>query len=311
MTAGRIKFVAEAKNRELTVVFTVAIVLAFAAFDYLTPLVSANGPPINAEWLIAIPFGAFMAEAMLIAVWEALGTLNIVIRSALWLLFGLMMWYLLIFAIQNSTVEGSQLDRERMIEFGVFIISGVTILQVPLWMARLVFRVRMLSPDEDAASSARARLQFQLKDLLLATTIVAIALSPLRLIMSKESHARVIPGSRPFIEMAVVLVVAAAIVLAGTLPGLWAAFSRRRTFELAVALAVYVPLVTAIELAIAIAIVGRPPGANEGFEVFGVLCLLNLVQIAVFFSIIRTYYALGYRLQRVPRRAHVESDSPS
>ena len=288
----------EAKNRVFSIVVTAAVVAAFAAIDYFAPqfMEAAERRGRFIAFILGLPFGAFMAQAMLIAAWAVLAPPNIVLRSALWLLSGLTMWYLLVLGFQKA--EGGP-NVDATIVLGVLVLSGVTILQGPMWLAKQVFRYRMLSPGEDVGDAAQARLQFQLKDLLLAMVIVAIALSPLRAILPKQDIGK---GPVPVGEVAITIVVLLSIVLLATLPSLWVAFSRRATFALAVGLALYSLVLAVCEFVVLCAILGTP-GSQEVFEVFVAIFAANFGQAAVVFAVMRIYFTLGYRLQRVPRKA--------
>jgi hypothetical protein len=287
----------EPKNRELTIAFTVATVLAFAVLDYAILAIEQDmhGDPV---WLGVAAFGFLMAQTMLIAIWAVFSPVNVVLRLSCWLLFAMTTWYVLVFA---TVVHDGGLQRAQsrdFVVFGILILSGATLLQIPLWIAKRALRFRLIRPGEEPTPVASERLQFQLIDLLIATFILAIVMSPIRLVLPREGFL----GPRLFPELFVVIPIAMAVILVATLPSLWAAFVASPAFVPVLALAMYSVFISIIELAIIYTIEGPRGGPSFG-EVFGVFFMGNLSQSAVVFAVMRIYYALGFRLQRVPRRA--------
>ncbi len=291
---------AETKNRELSIVVTVAIVLTFAAIDFIVPAIlkTIEGP---SEWLgiliAALAYGVFMAQLALIATWAVFARVNIVLRLSTWLLFGLATWYILILDLRNA---GEKAQPIEVAGIGVFLLLCATFLQVPLWISKLAFRYRMLMPDEVPVPVSRERLQFQVRDLLIATLIVAVAMSPIRLVLPKEG----IDNSWISPEAAIEMLVAIGIISIVTLPSLWAAFASRTTIVAAIALAIYSLIISGIEFGLVWAFARpAPPGTADIAEGLGLACTGNLAQAAIVFGVMRIYYALGYRLRRVPRKA--------
>jgi len=289
---------AEAKNRELSIVVTVAIVLTFAAIDFSVPaIVKTIERP--SEWLtvlvVALAYGVFMAQLALIATWAVFARVNIVLRLSTWLLFGLATWYILILDLRNAGEEAQAIE---VAGIGVLLLLCATFLQVPQWISKLAFRYRMLMPDEAPVPVSRERLQFQVRDLLIATLIVAVAMSPIRLVLPKE-------GIHNFWidpEAAIEMLVAIGIISIVALPSLWAAFASRTTIVVAIALAIYSLVISGVEFGLVWAFARpAPAGAADIAEGLGLACTGNLAQAAIVFGVMRIYYSLGYRLQRVPR----------
>jgi hypothetical protein len=279
----------EAKNRELTIIVTVAIAAAFAVIDYLAPD-AMRGPHPGSEWL-----GLCAAQVTLIAAWAVFAPGNIVTRLPWTILFGLMMLYTIVFGYRSSDRAHSQRP-EDVVVLGEVLLLSVIVLQIPLWIAKRAFRYRMVVTGEDPTPIAEERLQFQVKHLLIGTFILAVALSPIRYILPNE-HVSLTP--RPDMLVLVPMVIVTNLV--ATLPCLWGGFTSLPGLLFVLAWAVYCLIVTGIELGVISAIDGGRAGADRG--AFAILYALNGVQAAVVFGVMRIYRALGYRLQRVPRYA--------
>jgi hypothetical protein len=238
-----------------------------------------------------------MAQTMLIAIWAVFATINVVLRLACWLLFAMMTWYILVFA----TNEFQHAQSRDTFVFGVLVLSGATLLQIPLWIAKRGFRFRMIPPGKEPKPVASERVQFDLKDLLIATFIVAIVMSPIRYILPDEGFGN-LGNPRAFRDFFVIIPIAFAIITFGTLPGLWAAFASGQTLVAAVWLAIYHLFLTGIEFAIVCAFTGSPPSRMLG-EVLTTAYVGNLTQCSVVFIVMRVYRTIGFRFQRVPKKA--------
>ena len=279
------------KNRELTLLVTVGILAAFAGVDYAAPFVGHD----NNGWLVALAFGACIAQVTLIAAWAVLAPGNIVVRLPWSLLLGLTMWYVLAFGEKRAA--GTRFEPRNILILGLALLLGVTVLQVPLWIAKQAFRYRMLVPGEGAEAGEKRPLQFQLKHLLIGTFLLSVALSPIRLVLPKEN----IGGLVPHPELIALIPAVIVVDLVATLPCLWGGFvSEGRVWWLGLAWTVYCLVVSGIELAVLCAILGRP---RE--DAIWQLGLLNFTQGTVVFAVMRIYRTLGYRLQRVPRAEQV------
>jgi len=283
----------QGKSRELTIVFTVVIVAVCAAGDYLWPVINRNS---SAEWLAVAGIGALSAEAMLLAVWAVFARMNIVVRFASSLFFGLWMWYLLVFSPGNAAAPYQATVYARFnLLYGVVLLVGVLLLQASLWIVKLSLGVRMLAPGEPPAPPAPQRFQFQLKDLLIATLIAALAISPMRFVLPKEDVSGPNLGGYLFVVLLVIPYLP--VNLVATLPSLWAAYARPR---FAAALAGYCLLISAVE--VPILWISHAPIRTVA-EGFAIVIVFNFAQCGIVYGVMRIYYALGFRLRRVPRQA--------
>jgi hypothetical protein len=209
------------------------------------------------------------------------------------------MWYAIVFGYRTSEEEWRRQTPQDVVVVGEVMLLCVVVLQIPLWIAKRAFRYRMVIPGEAVMPTSQERLQFQIKHLLIGTSVLAVALSPIRYILPHESVS-LLPRNEIF--LLVPLVIAAN--LLATLPCLWGGFVKLPAVLLALAWAAYCLIITGIELAI-VSLLGPagPPG-----EAFGIFFAMNLTQAAVVYSVMRVYRALGYRLQRVPRFAPPEPE---
>jgi hypothetical protein len=277
-----------AKNYNLPpLALTAVLLLLFAYVDYETPQLMNKIRFYGVDCLVAASLGICIAQVTLIAAWAVFAPGNIVVRLPWALLLGLMMWYVLTWS-EGRACPGSRVD--DTINLGISILLGVVVLQLPLWIAKRALRYRMILPGEEPAPHADGRLQFQLKHMLIGTTVFAIALSPLRLILpSGESR-----GYRPEWEMYVFLAVGICVNLVTTLPCLWGGFvSNAKALALCITWLVYAMLISGFEVVTIAAIVRGPR------DDFWLYYLVNFSQGAVVFGVMRAYRALGYRLQRI------------
>ncbi len=217
---------------------------------------------------------------------------NIVVRLPWSLLLGLMMWYVLGWSVRQTSPN---FYTQSVTELGINMLTGVTVLQVPLWIAKRAFRYRMIAPGEDPLPTAAERMQFQISHMLIGTLIFAIALSPLRAVLPKEG----LEHFRLDWRMFVLVGVAICANLVATLPCLWGGFaSNVKVIPLGVAWLLYCLVVTCLEFWALCAVANYPPNP---WEVYWLVYLVNASQGAVVFAVMRCYRALGYRLLRVPR----------
>ena len=135
------------KNRELSLLATAGIVAAFAIVDYNAPAEFGR----QSGWLFTL-LGICVAQVTLIAAWAVFAPGNIVVRLPWSLLLGMMMWYILAFGQRRAGYRS-----EDTLVLGIVLLLGVTVLQVPLWIAKYVFGYRTLMPGEVPAPAARGR----------------------------------------------------------------------------------------------------------------------------------------------------------
>ncbi len=177
----------------------------------------SNGPEI----LGAVLLGSCIGQINLIASWAALAQGNVVVRLPWALLLGAMMWYALIL---GNRMRLSSFSLDESILCGVFLLAGIVIAQIPLWIAGKVFRWQLISPDAPAGPTTQGRLQFNLQQMLLGTTLFSIALAPLRTILPLDVRGRADFAGGLLGVFAVVTICN----LLVTMPCIWGAMRPRR-----------------------------------------------------------------------------------
>jgi hypothetical protein len=292
----------EGKNLLIAISIATAIFVAFGLVDFAAPQIMSWSIRNDTRWLFFLAVGVCTAQVTLIASWAVLAPGNIVVRFPWTLLLGLMMWYLLALGEYSTPAPWHRPTPDDVILLGIVLLLGVTILQVPLWIAKMAFRVRIVRAEQVHTPRAKERFQFDLRDLLIGTFVFAVALSPIRYMLPKESIRSLWPDS----EMIVLIPLATAAALIATLPCLWIGF-RRRVLALIAVWAGYELIIAGIEYLIVVTFLRAP----REMKIYGVLAICNLTQAAVVFAVARIYYALGYRLQRVPQCATLTKVEPA
>ena len=284
---------AETKNRVLTLLLTAGILLGFAVADYVLPQIMHAGRHDDfTDWFIAIGLGVCVAQVMLISAWAVFAPGNFVVRLPWSLLLGLMMWYILAISQREAAFYSYA---QNLVQLGINILVGVTVLQIPLWIAKRALRYRMLSPGEAIVPTASERMQFEVKHLLIATFLLAIALSPLRLILPAEP----LTHFRYEWEMFALVGAGISVNLVATLPCFWGGFvSSSRVIVLVPCWLAYSLVVTGVEFAGLCMALSYPPDA---IKTYFLVYVVNVTQGGVVFGVMYCYRALGYRLLRVPR----------
>ncbi len=166
---------------------TAAVVCGFLLLD-LGGCDSAGNDPSR-----ALLCGALIAEASLIAFWAVFGPGNLVVRLPSALLLAMATWYAVVVGEWLSALRGS-IPRSLATDVGAGILLIVAVAHVPFWVAKRVFRWQLVQGADDPSPSPRGPWQFRLRHLLLATFLVAVALSPLRSVLGLLTAHR-LPGN--------------------------------------------------------------------------------------------------------------------
>lgn len=127
----------------------------------------------------SVATGVLLGQIVLIATWTVLGRWNAVVRIPCSFLLLMMIWY--------AFVIGTRLDENtchlsaRI--FGLVMITEFSVAVIPLGIAKRFFRWRLTNGDREPCPARSVRFQFQLRHLFVATTLLAIALTPLPVIL--------------------------------------------------------------------------------------------------------------------------------
>jgi hypothetical protein len=281
----------------LAVIVACAIAVGlFIGVDFATGLMTYRGN--QWEWPLAVFVGLCIAEVNLIAVWSSLAPGNIVTRLSWSLLLAAAMWYALVLGVRIH----HPMQFPDAVVLGISLLGSVIVLQVPLWIAKKVFRWRLLGRQTDPERMQLEDRQFEIRHMLLATFLLSVALSPLRQVLPpRGTDAYILDG-----ELFAMLGAAILCNLVVTIPCIWWAFvSATKATRLALIWLYYCAAITAVEYAIISAMIHFP--RDREFAVY--LFIINIPQCAVVFGALRIFRALGFRLVRMPAGKPVEQDA--
>ena len=290
-------------GRWLPWVVAAALVCAFLVVDIITPQQIRRSR--GSEWVFAMLIGLCIGQVNLIAVWASIAPGNIVLRVSWSLLLTMAMWYGLILGVEIAHRNYLSMTRSDAILLIIVLLIGVAILQVPLWIAKKVFRWRLTRRQDDTEASLQEDRQFHLQHLLIAMVLVALALSPLRQMLP--------PGRGDALhldrDLQVMLPVVILCNLVVVIPCIWWAFaSKARLIPLLLGWAVYCGVLAAIEFACLAAALGSP--GNDSQEVVLVFYMLNLSQCVAVLGTLWIVRAIGFRMVRMPGPGRPMGASP-
>jgi hypothetical protein len=264
-----------------------AIVCGFLCVDFTVPAAGDRH-----QYLGMILLGICAGQVSLIATWAALAAGNGVVRLPWALLLAALMWYSVV--LGSRAYDNVAMSGEVALHLGIVLLAGVIVAQIPLWIARSVFRWRLVIGNTEPAQPL-GRLQFGLRHLLLGTALLAAALSPARAVLSGGE----ITGLSFELEEAAILAAVALCNLLITVPCLWDAFSGTgHRPRVAFLWLVYCALLTVLESGALFAVLGASDPDYD--EVALMFFLMNVSQCATVFGVLRFLRALGFRLVRAP-----------
>jgi hypothetical protein len=209
------------------------------------------------------------------------------------LLLGTMMWYAIILGNNRWCDRSFSLDNAML--SGGFTFAGIVVAQIPLWIARHVFRWQLVTRDAPCGSMACGRLQFNLQQMFLGTTFLSIALAPIRTILPLGArHADHLNR-----EMLVLFVVAAIGNFLVTMPCIWGAMRRvsKPIYLGIVGWLLYCGVLTAVEYGTLVAY-----GVQAGLGLL--FYLINISQCATVFGAMLLLRSLGFQLLRTSPTGH-------
>ena len=148
---------------------------SFAVFDLsIATVVELRGN----EEKVAFILGTVFAQVIVLAVWSALGPASVFTRMVSGLVLVVLVC-LSIFAFGRG-------DEEVVAVAGAMFVQWFAV-QVPLWVIRLGFGWRLAWPGEETSGSNPNETQFGIRQLLVWTTLVGVALGIGRLILPREA----------------------------------------------------------------------------------------------------------------------------
>ncbi len=131
---------------------------------------------------VGVLLGCGFAEVSFAAAWAALGPFRAAIRIPSSLSWMLMICLLILY----NVIAGTNGSRGHAAMEGLVLAAGYVLLwfvvQLPLWLARVLCRIRLDVPAESAADGL-AEHQFGIRQLLIVTAVIAAALGVGRLLV--------------------------------------------------------------------------------------------------------------------------------
>lgn len=144
--------------------FGLLILLAFLAIDLFGPPALGAGAPLPSFVLM----GMLVGQATAFAVWGGVGPLSLIVRLPLCLVGAEAAFMLMSLVFEMMQMEGHM---ELALELPILLLS----LQFPFWLLRLGTGCRIVRDCRGSGLPHRSR-QFHVKDLLVLTAVVAVAL---------------------------------------------------------------------------------------------------------------------------------------
>jgi hypothetical protein len=267
----------------------VPIILAAVANLILAAAIEGQGlSEIGGFLLVGVVAGQFG----LLATWAVLGPWRLYAQWFVTLLVGLGLFLAFVAGIASVERHGFRSGNE-FLQMILVLFALLVAAQVPLWCIRLLRGWRLVLRGTDAARTAFESRQLQIRDLLIAMTILAVFLGTVSLV-AKRSDGR--DGAGDLVEVLIgcgVAVVWSALVLPICL---WACFGASAIGVRIVALTGYLITVATIAMGVVLAVSGGRAASLEGLFFF---LLLHVGLLAAVLSGLGLARACGYVLVSV------------
>ena len=259
--------------------------------DLIVPLLMTGR---ESEWLFAAMLGVCVGQINLIGVWAAMAPGRVMLRLPWSIFLATLMWYFLVLGNRlRSALEGpySTFPMEVALQIGLILLVAVLLVQIPLWAASRLLRWRLLPPLHDPKEALDER-QFNIKHLIIGMVVSAVALGMGRVVLP-AGEVRIASLEN---ELMILLPAVAIVNLIVVVPCIWGAFVRGRNLAvLAMAWVAYAVVITVIETALLIAILGAPGSG----EIWFLMTLFNLMQCVCVFVTLVFLRGIGFRLERL------------
>ena len=269
-------------NAKLGAILTVMI-LAHLGLDLLLPWTMTFGPRTTLVWPL---LGICVAQVNLIALWAVFAPGGVVWRLPWAALLAAGMWYALVLGNRWSW---RSFQAGEAVVLCAFLLAGVLLAQLPLWIARNFLRYRFYPPGAKL-TTAGAERQYNLRQLMISMALLSLILGVARWVLPEGNWW----AGRFETEAIGVMGMVGLVNLAITLPATWFAFMPEPK-RVAWALAGMVPysiVVTMLEVAALVVLMGRQGFPDNWLGLY----LFNAAQfaaVAVTLGILRWN---GYRL---------------
>ena len=263
------------------------LITAFLGLDFLAQLALGERPNV----MVLALAGLCIGQVNLIATWAVLAPGSLVVRLPWTLLLGMLTWFALVL---GGRIARGMVPQDQVL-LGTVLLSGCVFLQIPLWIAKKAFGWRMVREGE-ARDTVREDRQFNLRQMLLGTLLLALALAPVRFLVPPGIALAIEEGLR---EVSVILGVALLCNLVVTVPCIWGGLilSAEGIVPAALGWLGYCLLLTLVEIVLLSPFLVF---TSDLFEVCGGFYLLNVTQCLAVFGTLRLFRHLGFRLVRLP-----------
>lgn len=243
---------------------------------------------------VGVLLGCGFAEVSMAAAWAALGPFRAAIRIPSSLCWMLMIGLLILYNVVVGTASG---NRGHAAMEGLTLAGGYVLLwfvvQLPLWLARVLYRFRLDVPG-DAVADGLAEHQFGIRQLLIVTAVIAVALGAGRLLvegMNPESSFQKVPDpDRVFLIIVGLFLVSnslvAFVVVTGTL------LARRWLLALVIGV-VAAGIITVIESSMVLLV---PQGFDGFWQAAILIATINATQFCWLAASLLLLRSAGYRL---------------
>lgn len=258
---------------------SLAIVAAAAMVGWLLiALLDGSG---SGELIGGILLGTVFGQVTLAAAWTALGPCSLICRLPLALA-----WIAAISIAVAFNIIGDNGNFEEIVVISGAILAQWLLVQGPLWLLAFSHRIRIRHRGDSIAPAAGANVQFGIRQLMILTAIVAIALGTGRMLLGSL---KLQVGGNDWWEGCLLFgfIVLTNCVL--TLPLLGAALLPRYTVLSIIGALVFAVLATLLEVPLLNRIVQGPPSDN-----YVVFVILNLVQCTWVLATVATLRWGGY-----------------
>ncbi len=265
------------------------VVCTYLAVDYVTPS-ALDG---KNEFAMMVLMGICVGQINLIAIWSALAPGNIVVRLPWSMLLGVLMWYALVLGFRGESRHFSLSEATLL---GIVLLSGLAVLQIPLWIAARVFRWRLVTWDAPAIQTEQARSQFYLRHIMFGMVFLSLALAPARVVLPEGEITNLNMDGELFVLLTAMVICNIVV----TIPCIWGAFLRWTVVApIAVGWLVYCAILTGMEFLVLCAFLGSPGDDEVPFLIY----LMNITQCATVFGTLLILRGLGFELVRAPSSA--------
>lgn len=259
------------------VVVFVVVVLCYLVLDLNVAAIEENlRSYVHSDVVMSLLLGAFLSQYVLLATWAVLGPQTWFVRQ---LLANLGM----VTSIGCVLLSSPGVNPDLL---GIFLVSPLLFvcLQLPLWVARFVLGWRISTARNPERGFTDSR-KITLTQLFAATTVVAIALAPVRW-LSADS-----------VEALFSSVASTGIGLSVAVPCAWSAMAARNLVKATLAVTFYSAFL-ATSAVIFVTLAEGYPGA----EIVGMIMAFAISFIGITHLILVAVRQMGFLLYRAPKR---------